>query len=178
MKKGLCGIFVATQLMGAWLTVAQTNTHPTTRQQSSTIQVNSSPVAAASTGRTKPTIAVSPRSLDFASVAVGGASHVTFTVQNVGVGILTGAAKVSAPFSILGGSPYALGSSQSQVITVQYAPMTTGMNITVVRLTGGGGAAITVAGSAVPAPPAAPAPPQTLRLLAGRQRQPLQATFP
>jgi hypothetical protein len=168
MKKGLGGILVATQLMGAWFAVAQTSIHPTTKHKSSANQINSSPVAAVSTSRTQPAIAVSPRSLDFASVMVGGTSHLTFTVQNVGVGILAGVAKISGPFSIVGGSPYVLGSSQSQVITVQYVPKATGMNITVVRLTGGGGASITVAGSAVPAPRPAPAPPQSLRLLAGR----------
>jgi hypothetical protein len=168
MKKGLCDLLVATQLMGAWFAVAQTNTHPTTKQQSSAMQGNTRLVASVSTGRTNSAIAVSPRGLDFASVVVGGISRLTFTVHNAGVGILTGAAKVSAPFSIVGGSPYALDNSQSQVITVQYAPQTTGMNITVVRLTGGGGASITVAGSAIPAPPAAPASPQNLRLIAGR----------
>jgi len=173
MKERLCGVFVAAQLMGAWSAVAQINTHPTTRQQSAVIQVNTNPVAAVSTGRTNPAIAVHPRSLDFASVAVGGTSMLSFTVQNVGVGALTGAAKVSTPFSIAGGSPYVLGSSQSQVITVQYAPKATGMNMTVVLLTGGSGTNIT-AGSAVltppaaPATPARPAPPQNLRLVAGR----------
>lgn len=167
-KKGICAILSAAQLMGAGLAVAQTNTHPATEHQSSAIQANASPVAAASAGSANPAIAVSPRGLDFASVAVGETSKLTVTVQNVGKGILTGAAKVSAPFSIVQGSPYALESPQSQVITVQYAPNATGMNITVVRLTGGGGASITVAGSAVPAPRAAPAPPLNLRLVAGR----------
>ena len=168
MNKGLCGILVATQLMGAWPAVAQTNTPTTTKRQSSAFHVNSSPVAAVTTGRTNPAIAVSPRSLDFASVPVGGTGNLAFTVQNVGVGILTGAAKVSAPFSIVGDCSYALKSSQCQVITVQYEPKATGMNITVVLLTGGGGASITVAGLAVPTPPAAPAPPQNLRLVARR----------
>ena len=168
MKKAFCGILVATQLIGAWFAVAQTNTHATPRQQLSAIQVNTGPVAGVSAARTNPAIAVSPRSLDFASVAVGGTSRLAFTVQNVGVGILSGAAKVSAPFSIVGGSPYVLANSQSQVITVQYGPKATGLNITVVRLTGGRGASITVVGSAIPAPHADPAPPQSLRLLAGR----------
>jgi hypothetical protein len=97
-------------------------------------------------------------------------------VQNVGVGKLTGAAEVSAPFRIVGGSPYDLQTSQSQVITVQYVPTATGMNMSVVRLTGegAGAASITVAGSAVPAPrsaPTRPARPQNLRLLAGLQER-------
>ena len=173
MTRNLFGILVAAYWMGAWFAVAQTNTHPSTRPQSSAIRVNSSSVAAVGTGRTNPAIAVSPHSLDFASVAVGESSSLSFTVENVGAAILTGAAKVSAPFRIIGGSPYVLGSSQSQVISVQYVPKVTGMNMTVVRLTGGGGANITVVGSAVrtappaPTPPTLPAPPQHLRLVAG-----------
>lgn len=168
LRKGLGAVLVATQLMGAGLALAQTSVHPARTRQSSTIQANASPVAAVSTSRTGPVIAVSPRSLDFAPVAVGRSSSLTFTVQNAGVGTLTGAAKVSAPFRIVGGTSYVLESSQSQVITVLYAPQATGMNVAAVRLTGGGGASITVSGSAVPAPPAAPARPPNLRLIAGR----------
>ena len=83
---------------------------------------------------------------------MGRTCRLTFTVQNTGSGILAGAANVSAPFSIVGGSPYVLGSSQSQVIAVQYLPKATGLKMTVVLLTGGGGASLTVAGSAVVAP--------------------------
>ena len=169
MKKRLCGILVVTQLMGVWHAVAEANA-PTTKKQPCAIQADTSPLATANTGctSTNPAIAVSPRSLDFASVAVGRTRNLTFTVQNVGVGSLTGAAEVAAPFRIVGGSPYVLQNSQSQVITVQYLPKATGMNLTVVRLTGGGAASVTVTGSAFPAPRATPPPPQNLRLLAGR----------
>ena len=170
MKTGLCRILVATQCLGGWLAVAQTNTCPLTSGRSSANQANAGRAASVSTGRTNPAIAVSPRSLDFGSVLVGRASTLSFTVQNLGGSILTGAARVSAPFSVVGGSPYVLRSSQSQVITVQYVPKATGMNMTVVSLTGGGGASLTVAGSGarvrVPVRPAAPAPPQNLRFIA------------
>jgi len=43
-----------------------------------------------------------------------------------------------------------------------------GMNMTVMRLTGGGGASITVSGSAFPARRGEPALPRNLRLLAVR----------
>ena len=168
MKSPLCGILVATQLMGVWLAGAQTNIHRTTEQKPSAIQAKPSRAVAVSTGRANPIIAVFPRSLDFGSVTIGRTSILTFTVQNMGSGILAGAAKVSAPFSIVGGSPYTIGSSQSQGITVQYLPKATGLNMTVVLLTGGGGASLTVAGSAVAARPARPAAPSNLRLLAGR----------
>jgi hypothetical protein len=59
MKKGHCGILVATLLMGAWLAVAQRNTHPTLKRQSLAVQANISQVVALSTGRTNPANAVS-----------------------------------------------------------------------------------------------------------------------
>jgi hypothetical protein len=151
--------------MGAWLAVAQTNTNPPATPQRSGIQANL-PVAAVKTGREKPVISVSTNTLEFGSVAVNGAAYLAFTVQNVGGGFLSGAATVSPPFSIVAGGIYSLTSNQSQIVTVQYAPKVPSMNITVVHLAGGGGAGITVAGSAVPAPPARPAPPTNLRIVA------------
>ena len=174
LNKGLCGILVAAQLLGGWLAVAQTTAHSTARQRPSAMRLNTAPTAVAATSRTDPAIAVSPRILDFLSVPVGSARNLSFTVQNVGGGILAGAAKASGPFAIVGGSPYVLGGSQSQVITVQYLPRTSGMDMAVIRLMGGAGASITVAGSAVPtrptapASPTAPGPPLNLRMVAGR----------
>lgn len=172
MRSGFCSLLVATQWMGAWVSVAQTNSHLTTGQPSVAIQVRTGPVAAASAGRAGPAIAVAPRGLDFGPVAVGETRTLAFTVQNAGVGTLTGAAKVSAPFRIAGGSPYALGSTQSQVITIQYVPKALGMNMAVVLLTGGNGTRITVTGSgaraSVPARRHAPDPPRNLRVFAAR----------
>jgi hypothetical protein len=168
LRKGLGAVLVATQLMGAGFALAQTNVQPARTRQGWAIQANASPVAAASTSRASPVISISPRNLDFAPVALGRSSNLAFTVQNVGAGTLTGAARVSAPFRIVGGTPYVLESSQSQVITVQYLPQATGMNVAVIRLTGGGGASIIVSGSAVPAPPAPPARPPNLRFVARR----------
>jgi hypothetical protein len=168
MEKRLCGILVATQLMAPWFAVAQTNTHLATAPQHLAIQANARPVGTVSTSPGNPAIEISARSLDFATVALGRTGTLSFTVQNPGRSTITGEAKVSAPFSIVGGSPYVLGSMQSQVITVQYTPNSTGMNVTVMRLTGGGGATITVSGIAFPARHAAPAFPRNLRLLAVR----------
>lgn len=171
MKKGLCGILIAAQSMGTWLTVAQTDTRSPNQSEPSAIEVNVAPVRV-STGSTNSSVAVYPRSLDFPPVGVGGSSTRSFTVQNVGVGTLTGTARGSGPFRVVGGSPYVVGRLQSHVITVQYAPKAAGLDVSVIRLTGGSIASITVAGSAVPAPasptpPARPTPPSGLRLLAG-----------
>ncbi len=163
----MCGILAGTQLMGVWLAAAQTNTRPATKPQSYAVQANPGPVATAATAPAKPAIAVSPRTLEFAPVGVGKSRNLSFTVKNVGAGTITGDAKVSAPFRVIGGTPYVLQKAQSQVITVEYLPRAAGMNVSVVVLTGGGGASITVAGSAFPPRRTAPAPPKNLRMLAG-----------
>ena len=172
MRTGLCSLLVATQWIGTWVSVAQTNSHPTPRHQSAAIQVSTCPVAAVSAGHANPAMAIAPRALDFGSVAVGDTRTLAFTVQNAGVSMLNGAAKVSAPFRIVSGSPYALGSAQSQVITVQYVPKAVGMNMAVVLLSGGDGTRITVVGSGARAPApvrrTAPAAPGNLRVFAGR----------
>ena len=53
LRKGLGAVLVATQLMGAGFALAQTNVQPARTRQGWAIQANASPVAAASTSRTK-----------------------------------------------------------------------------------------------------------------------------
>ncbi|HOX58075.1 MAG TPA: hypothetical protein P5205_14335 [Candidatus Paceibacterota bacterium] len=184
MKTVLCAILATLQLLVARNAGAQMESAPATERTAAADHVKVAPVTATSTGSGRPAIAVSPRRLDFASVPVGRIIQLSLTVQNAGAGTLSGEAKVSAPFRIVEGSRYALRDSQNQVITLQYAPQSAGMNITALSLTGGGGASITVVGSAfltrrtAPArpaspvvPPTGPTPPQDLRLLAGWQSQ-------
>ncbi len=178
-KQALCGILVATQLTGVWSAVAQPDTPRAARPRLPAPAINRSLAAAVWAYRTNPAVVVSPRSLEFAPVAVGGTGKLVFTVRNTGGSTLAGVARASAPFSVAGGGSYILRSSQSQAITVEYAPKAAGMNVGVVHLTGGGGASVTVAGSAfwaapasrpppaAPAPPSAPVPPQNRSLLAG-----------
>jgi hypothetical protein len=153
MKKALCTTLVATQLMGVWLAVAQTNNDCPTNQQQSAIQANTSPVAAVGTISAKPLIAVSPSRLDFGLVAVGATNCLTFTVQNVGSGTLSGFAITSPPFST-SNSFYSLGSFQRQMVAVRYMPTVKGTNLQSVTLKvkGGGGATVTVSGCGDTAP--------------------------
>jgi hypothetical protein len=172
MNRSSCGILVAIQFVGTWVAVAQTGPGFDSSRQPQGILVNTSQATVPSKDRTNPAMVVSHRILDFGYVPVGTFKRLSFTVQNVGAGLLTGAAKVSAPFNILGGSPYALKYPQTQVITVQFAPDSTGVHMTVVHLSGGDGATVTVMGSVSPrrAPGRrrAPAAPQNLRLFATR----------
>jgi hypothetical protein len=73
-----------------------------------------------------PAISISPSSQDFGTVAIGATNDMTITVQNVGGGTLEGAANVSAPFSIVNGSTYSLGSGASRPITIRFAPTSVG----------------------------------------------------
>jgi hypothetical protein len=108
------------------------------------------------TGSTNPAIAVSPPSRNFGSIAVGSATNLTFTVQNVGGGTLTGTvAAVAAPFSITSGGGYSLSSNQTQLVTVRYAPTSAGTHSQSLTFSGGGGTTAGVAGSAWALLPAA-----------------------
>jgi hypothetical protein len=96
-----------------------------------------------------PLLAVNPPSLAFNSVPVGTTSNLSFTVQNIGGGTLSGTANVAAPFSIVSGASYNLGGGQSQLVTVGYAaPSTPSTNTQSVIFTGGGGAIGTVSATA------------------------------
>jgi hypothetical protein len=168
IKRPSCVILAIMTLAPTWAPGAQPDPGFNSGRHSPVILLNTNQATAPAKD---PAVAVSHRTLDFGSVPVGSAKKLSFTVQNAGAGSLSGAASVSAPFSVLAGSPYILKYPQTQAITVQYAPESMGVHMTVVRLTGGDGAAVTVMGSALPraapARPSAPAAPQKLRLLAG-----------
>jgi hypothetical protein len=153
MKRALCITLVATLLMGVGFAVAQTNNDCPIRQQKSAIQPDISPIAPVSTISAKALIAVSPSKLDFGLVAVGATSGLTFTVQNVGSGTLSGFAITSPPFSA-SNSFYSLGSFQRHMITVRYMPTVKGTNLQSVTLKvkGGGDATVTVSGCGDTAP--------------------------
>jgi hypothetical protein len=95
-----------------------------------------------------PAIRVTPSSLTFGTVLVGADPTNSFVVQNVGGGTLSGTASVGTPFNIVSGGNYNLGSNQSQTVTVAFNPTSAGNYSQNVTLTGGGGATVTVSGSA------------------------------
>jgi len=96
---------------------------------------------------TNPIIQVSPISLSFGPVATGSVVTNSFTVQNVGVGILAGSARVAAPFQIVSGGTYSLGANQSQTVQISYQPTGAASDSQTVTFTGGGGATATATGS-------------------------------
>lgn len=144
MKLPTYSILIAVQFAGTWIATAQIDTG----RQASIILANAYQAKIPSHDPATPAIVISPRTLDFGSVPVGNIKELSFTVRNLGGGILTGTANVPAPFNIRQGSAYTLKDPQAQVITVQYAPKSIGMHMAVVHLTDG--VTVTVMGSAAP----------------------------
>src|SRR6185369_4743822 len=95
-----------------------------------------------------PTISVTPTSLDFGGVGVGGSVDKTITVKNTGGGILAGTATANAPYSITSGGTYNLSGGQSQTVTVRFAPTSAGTFASNVTFTGGAGASVSLTGTA------------------------------
>lgn len=140
IKRNICRILVAAQLIGVSVVSAQTKDN-------------------------SPIIAVSPGSLHFAPVLVGTNADLVLTVQNVGGTKLLGAAKVASPFTIVSGGSYSLKGGQSQEVLVRYTPQTAGTNSQVVSFSGGAGVNVVVSGSALNRPEP-PSPPQNVRIAA------------
>jgi hypothetical protein len=69
-----------------------------------------------------PTLLITPDSLDFGMVTVGSTEDMSFTVQNISAGTLTGTASATAPFSIVSGGSFNLMVGQSQQVTVRFSP--------------------------------------------------------
>lgn len=101
-----------------------------------------------------PSISVSPSSLNFGTLLTNTSSALTFGVTNTGSGDLVGTASTSSPFSITSppGGTYSLLGGAGLLVTVQYSPTTAGSDSGTVTCTGGGGATVSLSGSATNAP--------------------------
>ncbi|UCH83577.1 MAG: choice-of-anchor D domain-containing protein, partial [Candidatus Latescibacterota bacterium] len=76
-----------------------------------------------------PVCHVAPDSLDFGNVFSGNWRDTTFTIKNTGGGTLTGTVSDTCDYFSLvppGDIPYVLGSGDSMVVTVRFAPPDTG----------------------------------------------------
>src|SRR5262245_10528704 len=82
-------------------------------------------------------ITVAPTAtVNFGSVTIGTSATQTFTITSTRAGTVTGAASVSAPFSIVSGSPYTLvGSGATATVTVRFTPTRTAVASTNVSFT-------------------------------------------
>jgi hypothetical protein len=98
---------------------------------------------------TTPVIAVAPTSLDFGSIALGGAKDLNITIQNAGAGTLSGTATTAGSFSILAGGSYNLGAGQSQIVTIRFTASAQGLANGTISCTGGGGATVPAKGTGI-----------------------------
>src|SRR5262249_49814180 len=85
-------------------------------------------------------ITVAPSAtVNFGSVNVGSSATQTLTVTSTRTGTVTGTASVSAPFSIVSGSPFTLvGSGATATVTVRFTPTSTAVASTNVSFTADG----------------------------------------
>ncbi|MCZ7627090.1 MAG: NBR1-Ig-like domain-containing protein [Candidatus Methylomirabilis sp.] len=117
----------------------------------------------------QPEITVTPTSQDFGSVTVGSSADRTFTVQNTGVGTLTGSASATTPFSILSGSPFSLGAGLSRGVVVRFSPPSAATFASNVNFTSNGGnVSRAVTGSGAPSYGATYSPGTIASLTAGQ----------
>ncbi len=114
-------------------------------------------ISSATNAPINPVIQVTPGSVAYGTMLTGTSKTNSFTVANMGGGTLSGTASVVAPFSILSGGSYSLGSNQSQTVTVEFSPTVASNYTQSVTFTGGGGTNATVTGSATNAPSILPA---------------------
>lgn len=95
-----------------------------------------------------PIISVTPESIEFGAVEVGDSSQRSFTVTNIGAGILDGDATVAGDgFTVIGGSPYSLSAGQSANVIIEFAPTSAGPFSATVRFSGGGSTTRSVTGT-------------------------------
>jgi hypothetical protein len=99
------------------------------------------------------TIVVTPAIQSFGVVPVGSITDVVLTVQNTGVGVLTGSATVPPPYDIVSGGSYTLTPGQSQVVTISFNPTAIGHNVQAVTFSGGSGTNVLLIGVGVVPPP-------------------------
>src|SRR5207249_8296416 len=102
-------------------------------------------------------IDVRPSSRSFGNVPLGSSQDLTFTVQNVGDGVVTGTATTSAPFAVVSGGASSLSTGQRQSVTVRFSPVSGAMFSGSGAFSGTGGAGGLVSGSRIAVSPIAPA---------------------
>lgn len=84
-------------------------------------------------------LTVTPSTVNFGNVTVGGSADRSFTVTNSGAGTLTGSGTASGAFSVVVGGSYSVGSGQSQTVTVRFRPTVVSIYSGNVTFTSSGG---------------------------------------
>lgn len=102
---------------------------------------------------TTATLIVTPNTAtSYGSLLVGGAKDLSFNVENVGTTPISGAVSICAPFLVVSGGSYTLGSGKFATTTIRYAPTTAGNHSVTATFTGGSGTTLKLTGSAATDP--------------------------
>jgi len=98
----------------------------------------------------EPICNVSPSSLAFGELVVGGTRDLSFVIRNAGVGQLTGTVSEGCPdFSLQAGAgSYSLGANETRTVTVRFAPSAPGAQVCAIELGSEYCEAVTCTGSA------------------------------
>src|SRR5215475_172468 len=117
-----------------FFSVASSTTTPPTNQ---TVNFRLTGLASAVA---QPAITVAPATtISFGNVTVGASATQTLIVTSTRMGTVTGSASVSAPFSIVSGSPFTLvGSGATATVTVRFTPTSTAAASASVSITADG----------------------------------------
>jgi subtilisin family serine protease len=96
-----------------------------------------------------PVLSISPSYQDFGNVSVGGSADRTYTVRNIGGGILNGTASASAPYSVVSGANYSIPAGSNSLVVVRFTPTSEGSFSQTVAFNGGGVLNMPVTGTGV-----------------------------
>lgn len=97
-----------------------------------------------------PICRITPRELNFGTIAPGTPRDMSFTIRNAGAGTLTGGTSEScAPFEIIaGGGSFSLGAGQEHPVTVRYSPLAGGSDECIIHVAGSCAASVSCRGAA------------------------------
>ena len=99
-----------------------------------------------------PQLSVGDFDFDFGDVVVGESADAVLTVSNIGGGVLTGNAAVSAPFSVISGSSYSLVEGETHDVVVRFSPTSETSYSKDLTFTGAKGGTTALTGTGVPEP--------------------------
>jgi Viral BACON domain/Abnormal spindle-like microcephaly-assoc'd, ASPM-SPD-2-Hydin/Kre9/KNH-like N-terminal Ig-like domain len=92
-------------------------------------------VICSGTGFVPPICVLDLSHLDFGTVQIGQEAELSLTVENQGGGILSGVVSEDcSDFSIVSGGSYSLGNGESQTVTVQFKPTSTGVQTCAIKM--------------------------------------------
>lgn len=110
-------------------------------------------LAASGTGATSASCQVAPTVLDFGSVPVGQGVNRSFSITNMGTGVLSGTVVVACEaYTLVSEGTYSLGAGEPMSFTVRFAPVQTGTAACTIATGDAGCPGVSATGVGLPAP--------------------------